>query len=163
MRKNCVLQKWTLTFISGASPGKAGQAGGAGRRLRGGDRIGLPCLIRLIKSECAVAPHCANGKCGGRGGILPCVECGVIWGAETTDFHSVRGSAPTSHFYLEKIEWTSGSSDLHVDSWRATSASTFPSESFSRLLSFHLQNFRGVRTIGVLSGWQAGRRTGRDL
>ena len=27
-------------------------------------RMGLPCLIHLIKSECAVAPHCANGECG---------------------------------------------------------------------------------------------------
>ena len=108
--------------------GKPGQAGGAGRRLRGGDRIGLPCLIRLIKSECAVAPHCANGKCGG--GTLTCV-CGVIWGAE----------APNFHFAPLTVIWrrSSGPAAL-ICTWRAPSA-TFPLEFFLRLSSFHLQNF----------------------
>ena len=61
-------------------------------------------------------------------------------------------SAPTSHFYLEKIEWTrparSGSSDLHVESHIRHVLLRIL---FETLSSFHLQNFRGAR----LSGWHS--------
>ena len=75
-----------------------------------------------------------------------CVS-GVIWGAETPNFHSCFPAPHSLLFGEDRV--SSGRAAAPI----CTSA-TFPLESFSRILSFHLQNFRRARTIGVLSGWQ---------